>query len=94
MGSVTLSANEVLIMKDEGVGCQSTSIGVLRAVTSRGVERGTLVLTNKSLIFSPDKSIFSKKEKTSASHWIRLRYRMASLRYVPQSLIHVRLIIA
>lgn len=61
MGSVTLSANEVLIMKDEGVGCQSTSIGVLRAVTSRGVERGTLVLTNKSLIFSPDKSIFSKK---------------------------------
>lgn len=61
MGSVTLSANEVLIMKDEGVGRQSASMSILRAVASGGVERGTLILTNKSLIFSPDKSVFSKK---------------------------------
>lgn len=63
MGSVKLSANEVLILKDEGVGRQLGSMGVLRAVTSGGIERGTLILTNKALVFSPDAGVFSKKKE-------------------------------
>lgn len=63
MGSIKLATDEVLIMKDEEVGRQSGSMGVLRAIASGGVERGTLILTNRALVFSPDAGVFSKKEE-------------------------------
>lgn len=51
MGSVKLSIDEVLVMKDEGVGRCTGSMGVLKAIASGGIERGILILTNKALIF-------------------------------------------
>lgn len=63
MGSVKLSIDEVLVMKDEGVGRCTGSMGVLKAIASGGIERGILILTNKALIFVPDSKLLSKKKE-------------------------------
>ena len=63
MGSVKLSIDEVLVMKDEGVGRRTGSMGVLKAIASGGIERGILILTNKALIFVPDSKLLSKKKE-------------------------------
>lgn len=63
MGSVKLSIDAVLVMKDEGVGRRTGSMGVLKAIASGGIEHGILILTNKALIFVPDLKLLSKKKK-------------------------------
>ena len=63
MGSAKLAVDEILVMKDEGVGRHMGSIGVLRSIASGGIERGTLILTNKALIFVPDSKVLSKKKE-------------------------------
>ena len=67
MGSVKLSIDEVLVMKDEGVGRRTGSMGVLKAIASGGIERGILILTNKSFDFCARfKSCSPRRRKTFA----------------------------
>lgn len=63
MGSVKLSIDAVFVMKDEGVGRRTGSMGVLKAIASGGIEHGILILTNKALIFVPDLKLLSKKKE-------------------------------